>query len=185
MEHVSFSVSKDTPAVFFTSVTKDRLPVFRSALIKEVACRALDEARSSGRFLLLAYVFMPDHLHWITDSCLKPSQILRFVDGILAHRIIKFLKEHNYQRSLAKLREAEKIHGYKHSLWDHHPNALWLTSEAAFMQRVNYIHQNSVRAGLAERAEDYRWSSRRYWLGTPWDDEPVSVDFDSISWQKR
>jgi len=185
MEHVSFSVSKDTPALFFTSVTKDRVPVFRSAPIKEVACRALDEARRSGRFLLLAYVFMPDHLHWITDSCLKPSQILRFVDGVLAHRIIEFLKKHNHHRSLAKLRGLEKNRGYKHSLWDHHPNALWLTSEPAFMQRVNYIHQNPVRAGLVERAEDYRWSSQRCWSGTTGDDEPVSVDFDSISWQKR
>jgi hypothetical protein len=35
------------------------------------------------------------------------------------------------------------------------------TSEAAFMQRVNYIHQNPVRAGLVARAEDYRWSSAR------------------------
>jgi hypothetical protein len=53
----------------------------------------------------------------------------------------------------------------RHPLWDGHSNVLLITSEAVFMQRVNYIHQNPVRAGLVKRAEDYRWSSARCWRG--------------------
>ena len=52
------------------------------------------------------------------------------------------------------------------------------------MQRVNYIHQNPVRAGLVERAEEYRWSSIRYWNRWPRDDEPLRVDLDKIAWRK-
>ena len=39
-----------------------------------------------------------------------------------------------------------------YSLVDHHSNVMLLTSESVFMQRVNYIHQNPVRAGLVARA---------------------------------
>ena len=63
-----FSPSPDTPAYYLTSVTKNRLPVFRRNVIASVACKALNEARTSGAFLIFAYVLMPDHLHVVTDS---------------------------------------------------------------------------------------------------------------------
>jgi len=52
------------------------------------------------------------------------------------------------------------------------------------MQKVNYIHLNPVRAGLVERAIDYRWSSARIWQGCESDNEPLSVDFDRIEWRR-
>ena len=52
------------------------------------------------------------------------------------------------------------------------------------MEKVNYIHQNPVRAGLAERAVEYRWSSARIWQGCPVEDEPLVVDNDLIYWRR-
>ena len=52
------------------------------------------------------------------------------------------------------------------------------------MQKVNYIHQNPVRAGLVERAIDYRWSSARYWNRCERDDEPLKVDLEKIIWRR-
>jgi hypothetical protein len=57
-----FLISSDSPAYYLTSVTKDRLNVFRLDTLKSVACNALAEARVSGGFLILAYVIMPDHI---------------------------------------------------------------------------------------------------------------------------
>lgn len=54
-----FRISRDTPALYLTAVTKDRLPVFRTDAICSIACCALCEARVSGDFALLAYVLMP------------------------------------------------------------------------------------------------------------------------------
>ncbi len=70
------------------------------------------------------------------------------------------------------------------SLWDGHSHSLPLFSESFFVQRVNYIHQNPVRAGLVERAEDYLWSSIRCWKRWPRDDEPLLPDLDKIAWRK-
>jgi len=44
-------------------VAKDRLPVFRLDTLKSIACTALNEARDTGVFLILADVIMPDHFH--------------------------------------------------------------------------------------------------------------------------
>ena len=52
------------------------------------------------------------------------------------------------------------------------------------MQKVNYIHQNPVRAGLVEKAEDYRFSSARLWRGYPLNDEPFVTDHKQIDWRR-
>ena len=117
------TVSRDSPCYYLTSVPKDRLPVFRTDEIKAVACGAIDEARLSGGFALYAYVIMPDHLHVITDSTLSPSRTLQFINGIVSRRVIDYLKLHNYETSLKKLRHEIGPRRYKHSLWDHHPGA--------------------------------------------------------------
>jgi len=178
-------ISKDSPVFYLTSVTNDRLPVFRTPRLKELACTAIDEARRSAGFLLLAYVVMTDHLHTLVHSELKPSKVLQYINGITAHRIIEFLKTNNYLESLEKLRHADRGRKYRYSLWEHHPNAKLLTSEEVVMEKVNYIHQNPVRGGLVERAEDYRWSSVRCWKGEPLEDEPLLVDIDQIQWRVK
>jgi putative transposase len=179
-----FSPSPNTPA-YLTSVTKDRLKAFKGDQLKKVACDALNEARSSGKFLIFAYVIMPDHLHAVTNSEKKAQVILRFINGIISRRVIDFLKAGYYFASLDKLRRTEDRRGHKYSLWDHHANARVLTSEEMFMQRVNYTHQNPVRAGLVEKAEDYRYSSVRIWKGNPLENEPLLVDIDKIRWRQK
>jgi putative transposase len=178
-------ISRDTPALYLTAVAKDRLPVFRTDTIKTVTCNALDEARKSAGFSIYAYVIMPDHLHMITDRILEPSVILRYINGIISRRVIDHLKDHGHNASLQKHRHETRERRYRYSLWDHHNNVFSITSEDMLMQKVNYIHENPVRAGLVERAEDYRWLSVRWWKGCPLEDELLKVDIDRIAWRKR
>ena len=158
--------------------------MFRTDALKRVTAKALDEARNSGKFALYAYVIMPDHLHVITDSARSSGDTLRFINGIISHRVIAHLKEKGCESSLQKLRQETKPRHYQHSLWDHHPNAKLLLTEKMLMERVHYLHQNPVRAGLAERADDYLYSSVRCWNGNPRDDEPLLVDVRNIRWRK-
>ena len=178
-------ISRDSPCYYLTSVTKDRLPVFRTDEIKLVTCAALDEARQSGKFALYAYVVMPDHLHLITDSVLPPSKTLHFINGITGRRTIDYLKEQLYESSLKKLQHEIGPRRYGYSLWDHHPNARLLLSESMLMERVNYTHQNPVRAGLVSHPEEYRWSSVRCWSGKALEDEPLKMDINRIRWHSQ
>ena len=177
-------ISRDAPCYYLTSVTKDRLPVFKTDEIKIITCKALDEARRSGNFAIYAYVIMPDHLHIITDSALSARKTLQFINGITGHRIISYLKEHNHASSLKKLEHEKGPREYKYSLWSHHPDARLLLTESMLMERVNYTHQNPVRAGLVQHAEDYLWSSVRCWSGKMLENEPLLMDLDRIKWRR-
>lgn len=177
-------ISRDHPCYFLTSIAKDRLPVFQTDAIKEIVCKAFDEARKSADILIFAYVIMPDHVHLVTDGRRKPSEVLRFLNGISARRVIDYLKEKNFQSSLEKLRQEVKRREYKYSLWEHHADAFLITGESTFMQKVNYLNLNPVRAELVENAEDYWYSSARIWKRQPLDDEPLRMDIDKIDWRK-
>jgi len=177
-------ISKDEPCLYITTVAHDRLPVFRTDALKVVVCGALDEARHSGGFALFAYVIMPEHLHVLVDGALKASETLRYINGILSRRVIGYLKEGDFTTSLEKLRVAPKGQGHEYSLVDHHSNTLPVFSERFFMQKVNYIHLNPLRACMVERAEDYRWSSARCWLKRAAEYEPLQMDLEKIAWRR-
>jgi putative transposase len=181
---MSYKVSIDSPALFITAIGKDRLPVFQTDAIKQLTCDASDEARTSCGFLLFAYVLMPDHVHLLTDAPRKPSEVLQYIKGIVGHRVIDYLKTQNYESSLRKLRHVDWKRNHRFSLWQHDSDVFSVTSESTFMQKVNYIHLNPVRAGLVEKAEDYRWSSVRSWNRTQTENEPLRVDLDKIAWRR-
>ena len=126
------------------------------------------------------FAVMLDHLHLLTNRPSTNSDLLRVIKGLTAHRVIDYLKN-NYQSSLKKLEHQVRDRNYKYSLWQTEKNLFDIFSEKMFMEKLNYIHQNPVRAGLVERAIDYRWS--RIWAGCPLENEPLLVDRDLIYWR--
>lgn len=127
---------------------------------------------------------MLDHIHLLTSEPKDSADVLRFVKGIIGRRVIDYLKNNNYQVSLAKLQHAEWKRKHTYSVWQVEKNLFSVFSEAMFMQKVNYIHLNPVRAGLVERAVDYRYSSARIWQGCPLEEEPLRVDMNTIRWRR-
>lgn len=162
-----FLISHDSPVLYITIVTKNRLPVFQTDRMRELVCRAIDEARRSAGFLLFAYVAMLDHLRLLTSRPSTTSDLLRALKGITARRVIDYLKVNSYESSLAKLRHHERDRRYRYSLWQIERNVMPLFSEGMFLEKVNYIHENPVRGGLVDHAAEYRWSSARVWQRRP------------------
>jgi REP element-mobilizing transposase RayT len=102
---------------------------------------------------------MIDHMHLLTSRPSTTSDVLRALKGLTARRLIDYLKENNYLRSLAKLEHQQQKRNHRCSVWQTEKNVLPIFSEGMFMEKLNYIHQNPVCARLVARATDYRWSS--------------------------
>jgi len=178
-----FQISRDNPAYYLTSVAHNRLPIFRTDAVKKVVCNAFDEARSSHGLMIFAFVIMPDHTHVITDNAREIKQVLRYLNGVSAKRVIDHLKENGFDSSLAKLRIQQRGNMHKHSVYEHHPHALRVTGEDSFMEKVNYIHLNPVRAGLVDHPDEYLYSSDRQWHRKPLENEPLVTDHLKIKWR--
>jgi hypothetical protein len=50
-------------------------------------------------------------------------------------------------------------------VWTHENHAVELFSKEFTQQKLDYIHQNTVRAGIVDNAEDYIYSSATNYAG--------------------
>lgn len=78
------TINKDTPCLFITTVTRNRLPVFRIDTPERRGLRVTGRARRSAGFALFAYVIMPEHLHVLADGILQASETLRLAQAAVA-----------------------------------------------------------------------------------------------------
>ena len=63
-----------------------------------------------------------------------------------------------------------------HQVWQESFKALPLWSGWMIWQKINYIHANPVKAGIAKSAKGYRWSSFESFYSQA--DEPIPVDHE-------
>ena len=68
--------------------------------------------------------------------------------------------------AIFKARAEKNSHNVNYQFWrqDNQPKELY--SPAFTVQKLNYIHNNPVEAGLVEKAEDYLYSSARNYSQT-------------------
>ena len=121
---------------------------------------------------------MPSHAHLIVQSQKNPlGSIIRDFKKFTAAEIVKFMKESgNYQEELLvfqyKATETKRNKTVKVWLDGYHPEIIY--SNRFFFQKLNYIHNNTLVAGLVCRPEDYYYSSARNYAGS---DAPLEIIF--------
>jgi len=94
-----------------------------------------------GRFVLHAYVVMPNHVHILLDPCLPLAKISGVIKGVSA-------------------RDANGALGRTGKpFWQDESFDHWVRSSAEFERIRYYIEWNPVRAGLVARPQDWKWSS--------------------------
>jgi putative transposase len=123
-----------------TAVTFDREPVFSDLRPARVLVGALREAQVRDEATTLAFVIMPDHMHWLMQLGANASlaKVVGAVKAVTAHAIGRRIWQDGF-----------------------HDHALRQAEDLAEVAR--YIVANPVRAGLVERVGDYpHWDA--VWL---------------------
>ena len=65
---------------------------------------------------------------------------------------------------LAFYKKAHK-HDRAYQLWEEGSHAEWIQNDFIMRQKIEYIHQNPVKRGYVDKAEYWRYSSARNYLG--------------------
>ncbi|GLB50436.1 hypothetical protein Y10_28040 [Neptunitalea sp. Y10] len=118
--------------------------------------------------LIYAYCIMPSHIHLIFSATEdNPSELLRDFKGYTSRQLIKVIKENPQESRKEWLLYMMKKAGSKNptvtnkQFWQQHNQPIEIWSPHVFTQKLNYIHQNPVEAGLVVKPEDYKYSSAR------------------------
>lgn len=122
---------------WLTTVTAGRRRLFNELSAGRCLVRALKAAESTGAAQTLAYVVMPDHLHWLMS--LGDTSLPLTVGAV-------------------KSGSAREIRGLLHlsgRVWQrgYHDHAL--RRDEALITFTRYLVANPVRAGLVRRVGDY------------------------------
>lgn len=165
----------DGPALFFITTTiRNWTPVFSNPL----ACHSiLNDLHVSSDFFeieIAGYVIMPSHIHMLvgmSDSSIL-SKFMQQFKSVSSRRILPSLSA----EILQLLGERERP-----SLWIPRFDDVLIVSEKQFQIKLEYIHNNPVKGGLAKRAQDYEWSSAQDWLTGSTGKIRVCKDFEWTS----
>ncbi len=125
---------------FITACTFQKQQLLQSDRMAKLLLDVLLHYRSEGKYLLHEFVIMPDHFHLL----ITPTQTLE--------RALQLIKGGFSFRAKRELSLSSEI--WEKSFHDHR-----VRDEREYASFRTYIHQNPVKRGLAERPEDFPYSS--------------------------
>ena len=139
-------------------------PFLKSTRICNYLIDAIEQAIKKHHFHLWAYVFMPNHVHLLIcpqKAEYSISNILKSIKQSVARKAIDYLKENNTD-GLQQLYtgQASQIYRFWQAGGGYDRN---ITVEKTLIKVVRYIHNNPVRAGLVNQADEWIYSSAKDW----------------------
>ena len=129
---------QETRTYFVTAVTAQRRSLFQVAANAELLLQTILDYRSQGKFLLHAFVLMPEHFHALITPAPQVSleKAMQFIKGGFSFRLKSKLE-----------------------VWMRSFNETQIMTKEKYIRCVSYIENNPVRRGLVSAPEVYPFSS--------------------------
>ena len=152
---------------FITFAVVEWVDVFTRSCYSDLVVESLRFCQKHKGLKIYAWVIMSNHLHLIVSATegANLSDILRDFKKFTAKRIIKAIQE-NYRESRQKwMLDIFKIEGQKNArnvfnqFWRQTNHPIELRSPRMKYQRLDYLHNNPVKAGIVTSPEYYKYSS--------------------------
>lgn len=143
---------------FFTATCLEWKKLLAPDKYKDIIMSSLRFLVKQQRVLLYGFVIMQNHIHlvWQMKAGQQRPGVQRDFLKFTAQQIKEDLLRH-HPVVLQQFRVNAKDRRYQ--FWERNALSVDLWTEKVIWQKLVYIHQNPVRAGLCNRPEEYRYSS--------------------------
>ena len=177
MSH-AYKIHKQEATYFLTLQVVDWIDVFTREKYRIIVTDSLNYCVTKKGLNIFAYVLMSNHVHLIANATHENlSNVIGAMKQHTSTTILDTIQQDRESRKewmLPLFRKAAASHQrnetYQFRAHENHPEEIF--SPHFTFQRINYIHQNPVRAGITEKPEDYIYSSARDYAGLK---SPVQV----------
>jgi REP element-mobilizing transposase RayT len=156
---------------FVTFSVVEWVDVFTRKEYRDIVIDSLKFCQKEKGLLLHGWCLMSNHVHLIASAKNENlSDILRDFKKFTSKKIIAAIDKSetesrkDWMLAIFKGQAAKNSHNVSYQFWrqDNQPKELY--SPGFTVQKLNYIHNNPVEAGLVEKAEDYVYSSARDYM---------------------
>lgn len=150
---------------FITLTVLHWIPVFTRPETVNILLDSLRFFASQG-MKIYAYVVLENHCHFVLQSNKLDRDIARF-KSYTAKQLIQYLAQNNVKQILDQLAFYKKAHkdDRAYQFWQEGVHPELIQSDEMMRQKVDYIHLNPVKRGYVDKAEHWRYSSARDYLG--------------------
>jgi REP element-mobilizing transposase RayT len=148
---------------FFTATCLNWQPLLADSSRKDIIVESLRFIARDNRVVVYAFVIMTNHIHiiWQMVEGHERQNVQRDFLRYTGQSILKTFRNENSSFNDILIVEAKDR---RRQVWERNSLSIELWTPSVFEQKLNYIHENPVRAGLCRCAEDYKYSSARYYL---------------------
>jgi putative transposase len=162
----AYRISDQHAPYFITLTIIDWVDIFTRKEYKDIVVDSLNYCIENKGLCVYEYVIMSNHIHAIVSSS-QPnalSDTIRDLKKFTSKRILDSIQIINESRKVWLLNKfsfagRRNLNNTNYQVWVQDYHAVELRDKDMWEQRTEYIHQNPVRAGIVERAEDYLYSS--------------------------
>jgi putative transposase len=164
----------DNYSYFFSSKIVEGIPVLELQRPKEILLDLMNFYREKYETKIQAYVIMQTHLHLIINSR-EGENVKSFMQNLLRKssiRIVTHLKE-NLEQNIDVIKSQRILKSFRdhankpsqHAVWKEKSRGVPIYTDRVMKIKLDYIHNNPLRAGLVKEPQDYLYSSfRNYYL---------------------
>ena len=139
---------------------------------KEVMIESWKYCQANKGLEICAWCIMPSHVHMIIGSESNPLEnIMRDMKSFTSRKLRETI-EQNQQESRKEwlmwmMERAGKSNPNNDDfqLWQQHNQPIELNTNEKMRERLEYVHNNPVKAGFVGRPEDWLWSSAGDYAG--------------------
>ena len=162
-----YKVSDNQIPYFVTSTVVGWVDALSREQYKEIICKSLLFCIENKGLVLHAYVIMSNHVHLIISAApgYHIGNIMRDFKKFTSKKIVLAI-ENNPQESRKKW--LLNMFGYagennnsneEYQFWQQEYHPVELDTPGKIVQRLKYLHENPLRAGIVWLPEHYKYSS--------------------------
>jgi len=164
---------KKNASYYLTFTVVQWVDVFSRKNHRDAILASLSYCAKNKGLNIYAYCIMTNHIHLIVN-CNEPFELKDVIRDFKRHVVKQIIFQIQNERESRRewmleifQKEAAKSPRHKEiKFWKSGNHAIELYGEEFTWQKVNYIHNNPVRAGFVERPEEWKYSSAsNYILG--------------------
>ena len=179
----NYRITDSNKPHFLTLTLVEWVDLFTRERYKQIVIDSLMYSIKEKGLVLHAFVIMSNHVHLIAkvrDESLSLTDIIRDIQRFTAKEIYKALKSDKLESRRNWLLWIFESQGKRSSsnenvkIWRHENHPVILDRNEIIDERLNYLHENPVRAGICFIAEDYVYSSARQYAG---EEGLLAIDF--------
>ena len=152
-----------TYAEFLTITILQWKNLLKPEKYKEILVRSLSYFVKEERAKIFAFCILDNHMHliWQAEQDYTSRDNQHSFTKFTAQQI-KFDLQKNHPKVLEifRVNAADRLYQF----WERNPLPIILYNENVFLQKLEYIHSNPVKAGLCLLPEDYYFSSASFYL---------------------